>query len=69
MFAARTGASEWSFAVMPYGAPWRARHKLCHEVLNVRLAGSFDNYQYKYVHRFLSSLLEEPERFMEGLEL
>ena len=54
---------------MPYGAPWRTRRKLCNEVLNVRLTGSFDNHQYKYVHRFLSCLLEEPKRFMEELEL
>ena len=68
-FFARTGAPEWSFAVMPYGASWRARRRLCHEVLNVRLTGSFDNHQYKYVHRFLSRLLDEPKRFIQELEL
>jgi len=54
---------------MPYGAPWRARRRLCHEALNVRLTESFDSHQCKYVHRFLSRLLEEPKRFMQELEL
>ena len=54
---------------MPYGAPWRARRRLCHEALNVRLTDSFDGHQYKYVHRLLSRLLEEPKRFIEELDL
>ena len=54
---------------MPYGAPWRARRRLCNEVFSPRLTGSFDNYQYKYAHRLLSRLLEEPKCFMEELEL
>ena len=66
---ARTWEPEWSFGIMPYGAPWRTRRKLCNEVLNVRLTRSFDNHQYKYVHRFLSRLLEEPKRFVQELEL
>ena len=69
IFVARTGVPEWLFALMPYGAPWRARRKLCHEVLNVRLSESFGKHQHKYVHRFLSYLLEEPKRFMQELEL
>ena len=55
--------------MMSYGARWRARRRLCHEVLNVRLTESFDDHQYKYVHRFLSRLLEEPKHFMRELEL
>jgi len=54
---------------MSYGAPWRSRRRLCHEVLNVRLIESFDRYQYKYVHRLLSRLLEEPKGFTQELEL
>ena len=60
---------DWSFGVMSYGAPWRARRRLCNEVLNIKLTGSFDSHQYKYVHRLLSRLLEEPTRFIEELEL
>jgi len=55
--------------MMPYGGQWRARRRLCHEALNERLSGSFDSHQYKYTYRFLSSLLEEPERFMQEVEL
>ena len=54
---------------MSYGAQWRARRRLCHEALNVRLAGKFNNHQYKYVHRLLLRLLEEPGRFIEELDL
>ena len=55
--------------MMSYGAPWRARRRLCQEVLGVRLTGSYDSHQYKYVHRLLSRLLEEPERLVPELEL
>ena len=55
--------------MMPYGTPWRVRRKLFHEVLNVRLAESFDGYHTKYVHRLLSRLLEEPENFIQELDL
>ena len=65
----RTGTTEWAFAMMSYGARWRVRRRLCHEVLNVRLTGSFDGHQYKYVHCLLSRLLEEPKRFIRELEL
>jgi hypothetical protein len=54
---------------MSYGAPWRARRRLFNEVLNVRLTGSYDNHQHKYVRHFLARLLEEPKRFIEELEL
>ena len=63
----RTGFSEWAFAMMPYGDPWRARRRICHEALtDVR---KFDDHQYKYIHRFLSHLLEAPESFMEEADL
>ena len=55
--------------MMPYGDGWRARRRLAHEVLNVRLASTFDNHRYKYTYRFLSSLLEAPERFFQEVEL
>ena len=61
--------SEWSFALMPYGGRWRVRRRLCHEALNERLSGSFDSHQYKYTYRFLLSLLEEPQHFMQEVEL
>jgi len=54
---------------MPYGSRWRARRRLCHEVLNEKLAGSFDAHQYKHTHRFLSHLLEEPGHFMHEVDL
>jgi len=54
---------------MPYGSRWRVRRRLCHEVLNERLSGSFDSHQYKYMHRSLSRLLEEPGRVMQEVEL
>jgi len=54
---------------MPYGSRWRARRRLCHEVLNERLSGSFDSHQYKYMYRSLSRLLEEPGRFMQEVDL
>ena len=54
---------------MSYGDRWRVRRRLCQEVLNGRLAGSFDDYQYKYTYRFLSRLLEEPESFFQEAEL
>ena len=65
----RTGMADWAFAFMSYGDRWRARHRLCHEVLNGRLAGSFDDHHYKYTYRFLSRLLEEPEDFFQETEL
>ena len=55
--------------MMPYGDGWRARRRLSHEVLNVRLAASFDNHRHKYMYRFLSCLLEAPERFFQEVEL
>ena len=61
--------TEWGLAVMSYDAPWRARRRLCQEVLDVRMTRSYDSHQYKYVHRLLSRLLEEPERFIPELEL
>lgn len=69
IFVDRTGTTEWSFAMMSYGAPWRARRRLCHEALNVRLSKSFDGHHTKYVHRLLSRLLEEPENFFQELDL
>ena len=54
---------------MPYGASWKARRRLCQEALNVRLTKTFDDHQYKYVHRLLSRLLEEPGRFIQELDL
>ena len=57
------------FAFMPYGAPWKARRRLFHEVFNVRLNENFDSHQCKYVHRLLSRLLEEPECFIQELDL
>ena len=69
IFIDRTGATEWAFAMMPYGTPWRVRRKLCHEVLNGKLAESFDDHHYKYVHRLLSCLLEEPKNFIQELNL
>ena len=37
--------------------------------LDVRLAKSFDSHHTKYVHRLLSRLLEEPENFIQELDL
>ena len=54
---------------MSYGARWRARRRLCQEALNVGPTGSFDDHQYKYVHRLLSRLLEEPKNFIREVEL
>jgi hypothetical protein len=54
---------------MPYGDRWRTRRRLFHEVLNATTVENFDIHQYKYAHRFLSRLLEAPERFMEEAEL
>ena len=54
---------------MSYGDRWRTRHRLSHEVLNERLAGSFDDHQYKYTYRLLSRLLEAPESFFQEAEL
>ena len=54
---------------MPYGARWRTRRRLCHEVLNVRLTPSFDSHQYKYALHLLSRLLEAPECFLQEAEL
>jgi len=55
--------------LMPYGVSWRTRRKLCQEALNVRQSTNFDGHQSKYVHRLLSRLLEEPERFIQELDL
>jgi hypothetical protein len=55
--------------MMPYGAKWRTRRRLCIDVLNVRMAGEFDGHQCKYAYRLLSRLLEAPERFIQELEL
>ena len=55
--------------LLPSGDRWGARHRLFHEVLNGRLARNFDSHHLKYVHRFLSHLLEVPERFMQEAEL
>jgi len=54
---------------MPYGSRWRARRRLFHEVLNEKLAVSFDSYQYKHTYRFLSHLLEEPGHFTQEVDL
>ena len=55
--------------MMSYGDRWRVRRKLFHEALNATTTEKFDSHQYKYAHRFLSRLLEAPERFMEEAEL
>ena len=54
---------------MSNGDRWRVRRKLFHEALNATTTKNFDSHQYKYAHRFLSRLLEAPERFMEEAEL
>jgi len=54
---------------MPSGDRWGARRSLFHEIMNGRLTRNFDNYHLKYVHRFLSHLLEAPESFMQETEL
>lgn len=69
IFVDRTGATEWAFALMSYGASWRARRRLFHEALNLRLPETFDSHQYKYVHRFLARLLEEPKSLIQELDL
>ena len=70
IFVDRTGFGEWRLTMMPYGDKWRVRRKLSHEVLlDVRLAASFDSHRYKYTYRFLSRLLEVPERFFQDVEL
>lgn len=65
----RSGTPEWAFAMMPYGARWKARRRLCNDVLNVRMTGEFDSHQYKYACRLLSRLVEAPECFIQELEL
>ena len=68
-FVDRTGTTDWALTMMSYGDGWRARRRLAHEVLNVRLIESFDSHQYKYTHRFLSRLLEAPESFFQEADL
>jgi len=68
-FVNRTRTGEWVLPLMPYGDEWRARRRLFHEVLGVRLTSSFDNHRYKYTYHFLSGLLEAPERFFQEVEL
>jgi len=55
--------------VLPSGDRWGTRRKLFQEVMNGRLTRNFDNHNLKYVHRFLSHLLEAPESFMQESEL
>jgi len=55
--------------MMPYGSQWRTYRRLCHEVLNERLTGSFDSHQRKYTYRFLARLLEEPGHFTQEVDL
>jgi len=69
IFIDRAGTAEWAFVLMPYGDRWRTRRRLCHEVLNGGLIGSFDSHRYKYIYRFLSRLLEAPESFFQEAEL
>ena len=69
IFVDRCGTPEWSFTMMPYGDRWRVRRRLCREVLNATLAGKFDAHQYKHAYRFLSTLLETPENFMQEANL
>jgi len=53
--------------MMPYGDRWRTHRRLCHEVLNdgLRSTGNFDVHTRKHTYRFLSRLLEAPERFLQ----
>ena len=55
--------------MLPYGDRWRARRRLCHEALNVRLARDIEPHQYKQTHRLLARLLDSPECFMHETEL
>jgi len=61
--------ADWALPLLPSGDRWGARRKLFHEVLNGRLARNFDSNHLKYVHRFLSRLLEAPENFIQEIEL
>ena len=55
--------------MLPSGDRWGARHRLFHEVMSGRLTRNFDSYHLKYVHRFLSHVLEAPENFLQETEL
>jgi len=61
--------ADWAFSMLPPDDRWGARRRLFHEVMNGRLARNFDSNHLKYVHRFLSRLLAEPESFMQETEL
>jgi len=61
--------TNWALSLLPSGDRWGARRRLFHKVMNGRLTRNFDSHQLKYVHRFLSHLLEAPESFMQESEL
>ena len=61
--------ADWAFSMMPPNNQWGARRRLFNEVLNGRQTRDFDSHNLKYVHRFLSRLLEAPENFMQEAEL
>jgi len=61
--------TDWSLSLLPSGDRWGARRRLFQEVMNGRLTRNFDSHHLKYVHRFLSRLLEAPESFMQEAEL
>ena len=61
----RTGVTDWAISLLPSGDRWWTRRRLFHEVMNGRLTRNFDSLHLKYVHRFLSHLLEAPENFLQ----
>ena len=68
-FVGRTGVADWALSLLPSGDRWGARRRLFHEVMSGSLTRNFDSHHLKYVHRFLSHLLEAPESFMQEAEL
>ena len=61
--------TDWALSLLPSGDLWGTHRRLFHEVMNGRLTRNFDSLHLKYVHRFLSRLLEAPESFLQETEL
>ena len=62
-------AYSWIVPILPYGSRWKRERRLFHEFFNVKVVTSFDDYQRKHAHRFISRLSQTPEDFLAHSQL
>ncbi|KAI0767233.1 cytochrome P450 [Fomes fomentarius] len=55
---------EWTFVLMPYGAPWRRRRKEMHQFFHPNAVTQYQPLQQRETQTFLRRLVEKPDTFL-----